>query len=92
MGGNCMKGADLSQPFNFQMEPQKGGEIIPDKITSRLGQARAGSHGKPESEMSWGTFTGVPNIHVVEILISGLSLPSPTSMLADSCQDGDALG
>jgi hypothetical protein len=42
--------------------------------------------------MSWGTFTGVPNIHVVEILISGLSLPSPTSMLADSCQDGDALG
>jgi hypothetical protein len=35
-----MKGADLSQPFNFQMEPQKSGEIIPDKITSILGQAR----------------------------------------------------
>jgi hypothetical protein len=39
----------------------------------------AGSHGKPESEMSWGTFTGVPNIHVVELLISGFSLPPPNN-------------
>jgi len=31
MGSNCMKGADLSQPFNFQIEPLKGGETIPDK-------------------------------------------------------------
>jgi hypothetical protein len=37
MGSNCMKGADLSQPFNFQMEPLKNGEIIPDKIKSKLG-------------------------------------------------------
>jgi hypothetical protein len=38
MGSDCMKGADLNQSFNLQMEPLESGEIIPEKIKSRLGK------------------------------------------------------